>query len=45
MKGDRPWNNLRRHLTIRVVGINTRNLKSSSLQSLERRTAHRDRLF
>jgi 2-dehydropantoate 2-reductase len=36
MAGNGILDKLRRHLTIRVVGIKYRNLKSSSLQSLER---------
>ena len=36
MRGSRPLDDLRRHLTIRVVGLKYHNLKSSSLQSLER---------
>ncbi|MBQ6527272.1 MAG: ketopantoate reductase family protein [Clostridia bacterium] len=36
MAGTSPLDDLRRHLTIRVVGIKYRRLKSSSLQSLER---------
>lgn len=36
MAGKSTIDHLRRHLTIRVVGIKYRNLKSSSLQSLER---------
>lgn len=36
MAGRGPLDHLRRHLTIRVVGIKYRRLKSSSLQSLER---------
>jgi len=36
MSGNRAVDRLRRHLTIRVVGIKYRHLKSSSLQSLER---------
>ncbi len=35
-KSDSFISNLKRHLTIRVVGIKYRNLKSSSLQSLKR---------
>lgn len=36
MAGKSVFDHLRRHLTIRVVGIKFKNLKSSSLQSLER---------
>ncbi|MBQ6563861.1 MAG: ketopantoate reductase family protein [Clostridia bacterium] len=36
MAGTTPLDDLRRHATIRVVGIKYRRLKSSSLQSLER---------
>lgn len=36
MRGKTIFSNLRRHLTIRVVGIKYRNLTSSSLQSLHR---------
>ena len=36
MAGSSPLDDFRRHLTIRVVGIKYRRLKSSSLQSLER---------
>jgi 2-dehydropantoate 2-reductase len=36
MAGNSVLDKLRRHLTIRVVGIKYKNLKSSSLQSLER---------
>ena len=36
MSGRGPADHLRRHLTIRVVGLKYRRLKSSSLQSLER---------
>ncbi|MBQ8159796.1 MAG: ketopantoate reductase family protein [Clostridia bacterium] len=36
MKGDRWTDDFRRHATIFVVGLKYRNLKSSSLQSLER---------
>ncbi len=36
MAGDGFLDHLRRHLTIRVVGLKYKNLKSSSLQSLER---------
>lgn len=36
MSGHTPLDDLRRHLTIRVVGLKYRRLKSSSLQSLER---------
>ncbi len=36
MHGDHAWDRLRRHITIRIVGLKYKNLKSSSLQSLER---------
>ena len=36
MKGSGPLDRLRRHLTIRIVGLKYSRLKSSSLQSLER---------
>ena len=37
LKGQGPLNDLRRHLVIRAIGFKYRRLKSSSLQSLERR--------
>ncbi|MCE5343186.1 MAG: 2-dehydropantoate 2-reductase [Eubacteriales bacterium] len=36
MRGNHAWDRFRRHLTIRIVGLKYKNLKSSSLQSLER---------
>jgi 2-dehydropantoate 2-reductase len=36
IKGERFYDNLRRHLMIRIIGFKYRRLKSSSLQSLER---------
>ena len=36
VRGNTPLDDLRRHLTIRVVGLKYSRLKSSSLQSLER---------
>ncbi|MDD3214084.1 MAG: 2-dehydropantoate 2-reductase [Eubacteriales bacterium] len=36
MRGNSPLDHFRRHLTIYIVGLKYKNLKSSSLQSLER---------
>jgi 2-dehydropantoate 2-reductase len=36
LNGTGPYHNLRRHITIRAIGAKYRNLKSSSLYSLER---------
>ncbi|MCS6983548.1 MAG: 2-dehydropantoate 2-reductase [Leptospiraceae bacterium] len=37
LKGDNFWANFRRHLLIQLIGFKYRRLKSSSLQSLERK--------